>query len=103
MKFDELPEDLQVKWWEYAQTKYTKRPLESLKHYELEALCWYYSRLMEGWDHEAPQSYEEALMWHQQYYNLTQARLELAKRNAAFAERGLREWEAKRHGNNHAP
>lgn len=98
MKFDELPEYLRVKWWRAAEDEYSKRPLESLRMYELQALCWFYARLMEGWKHEEPQSYEEALLWHQHQHQLAQARLEQAKRAAASAERSLQNWQAKRQG-----
>lgn len=96
VKFDELPEHLQEEWWNAASLEYSQRPLDELRDDQLEALIWYYDRLMDGWEHESPQSYNEALMWHEEDNNLAQARLEQAKRRATRAAKGLQDWKDKK-------
>lgn len=95
-KFDRMPEHLKDKWFKAAQEQYSKKPVGACRLYELEALRWYWSLMQMGFDYEPPQSYNEALLWHQYQHQAAQVNLEIAKRYATSAEEGLKDWEAKR-------
>lgn len=96
MKIDTLPDNLKEKWYQAARDTYSKAPLETLRDYELEALIWYHGLQWESWEIQPPESYEEALMWHELDYASARAKFEHARRSLERAERWLKDWQSKR-------
>ena len=91
-----MTSDQLADWMKAAQDEYINKPLPQLRNYELDALVYYLTRLCDVGDQQPETPQEERI---DLYFKCTlaMAKLEQAKREAAFAEQQLKAHELK-HG-----